>query len=94
MNIETIYDAVSGFNEKYIAQADNIDAVRLSFRKVKTRKIKTVGTACVCAAVVIAAGLLSSHWRILKKTSETSNAFVPQESTLYTDSITTAQTQN
>lgn len=94
MNIETLYDAVSVIDEKYITQADNIDSVRLSFRKNKKRKIKTIGTVCVCAAVVIAAGLIGLHGRILKESPENSNAYISKESASYTDEKLTEQTQN
>ncbi|MBQ3602837.1 MAG: hypothetical protein IJA02_03255 [Clostridia bacterium] len=61
MNTNTIYDAVSGFDEKYILAADNTDAISLSFRKHKNHKLKVVETLCACAALVIATGWISSQ---------------------------------
>ncbi|MBQ7100995.1 MAG: hypothetical protein IJN81_05135 [Clostridia bacterium] len=61
MNTNNIYDAISGFDEKYISAADNTDAVSLSFRKHKNHKLKIVETLCACAALIIATGWISSQ---------------------------------
>ena len=94
MRTESIYDAISGFDEEYVSASDNSDAIRLSFRKNRARKIKTIGTVCVCAAVVIASGWIGSQGWFGKKPPVGQNTFVPQESISVSDDRTTGQTQD
>ena len=78
MNTENIYDAVSGVDQQFVSAADDTDAIRLSFKKNRARKTKIIGSVVCCAALVLAAGWISSqNW--LSKTpsvmpNETTNA--------------------
>ena len=54
MNTETLYDAVSGMDESYLAAAADTEAIRRSYKRNRARKLKTAGAVC-CAALVIAA---------------------------------------
>ena len=66
MNTANIYDAISGFDEKYVAAADDAEAMRRSFRKKRARNVKIVGTVCACAALILAAGWLGAQGRFGK----------------------------
>ena len=78
MNNDVIYDAFSCVDEEYLSAADNADAIRQSFKKNRARKTKIIGSVVCCAALVLAAGWISSqNW--LSKTpsvmpNETTNA--------------------
>ena len=85
MNTNTIYDAISGFDEKYISAADNTDAVSLSFRKHKNHKLKIVETLCACAALIITTGWISSQNWFEKK------PFISQTTYAVMESITNAE---
>ncbi len=61
MNNDVIYDAVSGVDEVYLSAADNADAVRNSFKKNRARKTKIIGSVVCCAALVLAAGWISTQ---------------------------------
>ena len=78
MNTENIYDAVSGVDQQFVSAADDTDAIRLSFKKNRARKTKIIGSVVCCAALVLAAGWISSQNRFGKTPSvmpnETSNA--------------------
>lgn len=93
MKIANIYDAVSGLDEKYVLDAENSEAVRLSFRKNRARKIKMIRTVSACAAVVIATGLIASQGWLGKKLPVRSDGFVTWESTSGSDDSITEQTQ-
>ena len=94
MRTENIYDAISGLDETYVSASDDSDAIRLSFRKNRARKIKMIGTVCACAAVVIASGWIGSQGWFGKKPPAERNTFVQQESTSISDNQTTGQTQD
>ena len=94
MKTDAIYDAISGLDETYVSAADNSDAIRLSFRKNRTRKSKTIGTVCACAVVVMASGWIGSQGWFGKKPPASQNTYVPYESTSVSDSQTTEQMQN
>ena len=61
MNTENIYDAVSGVDQQFVSAADDTDAIRLSFKKNRARKTKIIGSVVCCAALVLAAGWISSQ---------------------------------
>lgn len=92
MNTNTIYDAISGFDEKYILAADNTDAISLSFRKHKDCKVKTVETLCFCAALLIATGWISSQSWFGKKPFITQTTFAVMENATETEELRTEQT--
>ena len=94
MRTENIYDAISGFDEEYVSASDNNDAIRLSFRKNRARKIKMIGTVCTCAVVVMVSGWIGSQGWFGKKPPVEQNPFVPQESTSVSDDQTTGQAQD
>lgn len=94
MKTENIYDAISGFDEKYVSASDNSDAIRLCFRKNRARKIKMIGTVCACTVVVMASGWIGSQRWLGKKPSVEQNTFVPQESTSVSADQTTGQMQD
>lgn len=93
MRTENIYDAISGFDEEYVFASDNNDAIRLSFRKNRARKIRMIGTVCTCAVVVMVSGWIGSQGWFGKKPPVERNTFVPQESTSVSDDQTIGQTQ-
>ena len=93
MKTDAIYDAISGFDETYVTAADNSDAIRLSFRKNRTRKIKTIGTVFACAVVVMASGWIGSQGWFGKKPPASPNTLVPQESISVSDNQAAGQTQ-
>ncbi len=88
MNTANIYDAISGFDEKYVSAADDTDAIRSSFRKNRARTVKITGTVCACAAVVIAAVWIGSQSRFGKTPEAT------PKSTTIANPNTTAQQGN
>ena len=61
MNNDIIYDAFSGVREEYLSAADDINAIRLSFRKNRARTVRMIGTVCACVVLVLAAGWISSQ---------------------------------
>ena len=90
MNTENIYDAVSGVDQQFVSAADDTDAIRLSFKKNRARKTKIIGSVVCCAALVLAAGWISSqNW--LSKTP----SVMPNETTNAGSHLTTpTQTDN
>ena len=85
MKTDILYDAVSGFDEKFVSAAEDTDAIRKSFHNNRVRKIKTIGSICACVAVVIAVGWFSSQKWFLNKPALTQNTSVTQESTSFKD---------
>ena len=92
MRTEAIYDAISGFEEAYVSAAENTDAIRLSFRKHRTRQIQMIGTACACAAVMLAAGWIGSQGWFGKRPPAAPGGFVTGENISVSDDLTTLHT--
>ncbi|MBR4048913.1 MAG: hypothetical protein IKK09_00285 [Clostridia bacterium] len=92
MNTNTIYDAISGFDEKYILAADNTDAVSLSFRKHKNHKLNIVETLCACAALIITTGWISSQNWFGKNPVVTQTGIAVSDNAAGTDQPRTEQT--
>ncbi|MCR5484728.1 MAG: DUF4349 domain-containing protein [Clostridiales bacterium] len=55
MNNDTIYDAVSGIDEKYITESNDIPNVRRSFKKAGRKRKKIIAVICCCCLVVFTA---------------------------------------
>ena len=78
MKNHVIYTAVSGIDESYIADTENMPEIKAEFRRERKRKSAALIGICACVCFVIAAGWISSQNRFGRTPSvipnETTNA--------------------
>ncbi|MDE5619249.1 MAG: hypothetical protein K2O29_08555 [Ruminococcus sp.] len=79
MDKESLYNALTDIDEKYLSEAENFSEISAEFRRAKLRRIGTVFSVCGCSVILVTVLFLSSDNRNISHIMTTDNKTVIQD---------------
>ncbi|MDE5770886.1 MAG: hypothetical protein K2I06_04525 [Ruminococcus sp.] len=81
MDKESLYNALTDIDEKYLSESENFSEISDEFRRAKLQRIGTVFSVCGCSVILVTALFLSSDNRNISHIMTTDNKTVIQDIT-------------